>query len=40
MVHADGEGVVPPEALERAKLVLGHSCVGLPALGAHRQTHE
>jgi hypothetical protein len=31
-VHADGEGPVPPAALERARLALGESCVGVTGL--------
>lgn len=31
-VHADGEGLVPPEALERAKSALGENCSGASGL--------
>lgn len=31
-LHADGEGAVPPEALESARMALGDSCVGVSGL--------
>lgn len=31
-VHADGEGQVPADALERARAALGDSCVGVSGL--------